>query len=102
MGHDRSELDERQIASPQTETEHTLAGLWQDVLQVERVGRDDGFLPLGGDSLYAAELASRVQDELSVEVSLRDILSATLRGLAARIDELRTGSRAASREDVSL
>jgi acyl carrier protein len=91
-----------QSASGQTSTEQALAALWQDILQVERVRCEDSFLELGGDSLYAVELASRVQEELSVEISLAEIFSATLAGLAARVDELRLKAGDAPREEVRL
>jgi aryl carrier-like protein len=46
---------------PQGELESTLAQLWQEVLQVERVGRRDNFFELGGHSLLAVTLIERMR-----------------------------------------
>ncbi|CAI2514219.1 Tyrocidine synthase III [Serratia ficaria] len=47
--------------APQGETETLLAGIWRELLGVERVGRYDSFFELGGHSLMAVRLANRVQ-----------------------------------------
>lgn len=49
---------------PRTDLEERLAGLWADVLGVERVGRDQNFFDLRGDSLQAARLAGRLIEEV--------------------------------------
>jgi len=43
--------------------EVTLASIWADVLRVERVGVDDNFYDLGGDSIAAIRIAARAQKE---------------------------------------
>jgi len=53
-----------------------LAALWAEVLKVERVGVDDHFLDLGGDSMLATLLVSRIRQELRLEVSLRSMFDA--------------------------
>jgi acyl transferase domain-containing protein len=50
-----------QYEPPQTETEKTLAGIWRDVLGVKDVGVNDNFFDLGGDSLLALALMSRIE-----------------------------------------
>ena len=50
--------------APSSPVEEQLAALWADVLDVERVGVDDHFLDLGGDSLLATRLLNRVRDSL--------------------------------------
>jgi aryl carrier-like protein len=47
--------------APRGETEQTLATIWQDVLGVERVGRQDHFFELGGHSLLAVQLMERLR-----------------------------------------
>ncbi|WP_240326468.1 AMP-binding enzyme, partial [Pseudomonas syringae] len=44
-------LASRAYEAPQGEVEQAIAGIWQELLHVERVGRHDGFLELGGHSL---------------------------------------------------
>ncbi|MGC5568945.1 amino acid adenylation domain-containing protein, partial [Streptomyces sp. FR-108] len=68
-------------------TEELLAGIWAQVLGVERVGATDGFFDLGGHSLMATLAVSRIREVFGVEVSLADLFDApTVRGLASVID----------------
>lgn len=56
--------------APRTALEDTLAAIWRDVIKVERVGAHDNFFALGGHSLIATQLISRVRDVFRVEVPL--------------------------------
>lgn len=56
-GRERPELATPYTA-PRTETEKKLARVWRDVLELDRVGIDDNFFDLGGDSLLALKMAS--------------------------------------------
>lgn len=56
--------------APQGPLEEVLAGMWQALLDVERVGRQDDFFALGGHSLLAVQLISRIRDELHYDLSL--------------------------------
>jgi acyl carrier protein len=47
--------------APQTDLEKTIATVWQEVLMVERVGRNDNFFDLGGNSLLAIQVQSSLQ-----------------------------------------
>jgi acyl-CoA synthetase (AMP-forming)/AMP-acid ligase II/acyl carrier protein len=66
----------RTYTAPRTPVEELLAALWAEVLKVERVGVDDHFLDLGGDSMLATLLVSRIRQELRLEVSLRSMFDA--------------------------
>jgi acyl-CoA synthetase (AMP-forming)/AMP-acid ligase II/acyl carrier protein len=66
----------RTYTAPRTPVEELLAVLWAEVLKVERVGVDDHFLDLGGDSMLATLLVSRIRQELRLEVSLRSMFDA--------------------------
>jgi amino acid adenylation domain-containing protein len=73
--------------APRNAIETELAALWSAVLGVERVGVQDHFLDLGGDSLYAMEIVAQVKDTFGVDVSTVQLISecATIAALAARI-----------------
>ncbi|HEX8271926.1 MAG TPA: amino acid adenylation domain-containing protein, partial [Longimicrobiaceae bacterium] len=74
---------------PRTDTERALAAVWAETLRVERVGVHDGFFALGGHSLVATRVVSRLREALGVELPLRAIFEApTVAALAARVDDL--------------
>src|SRR5690606_10006327 len=80
--------------APRTPVEEIVAGIWAEVLGLERVGVHDNFFELGGHSLLATQVASRVRQALEVELPLQELFAvATLAELAARIESLRTDSR---------
>jgi amino acid adenylation domain-containing protein len=61
----------RQYEPPQGEVEEILAGIWQELLKVERVGRYDNFFELGGHSLLATRVISQLEHVLDVDVPIR-------------------------------
>ncbi|UUL82304.1 non-ribosomal peptide synthetase [Sphingomonas qomolangmaensis] len=58
---------------PRTPVETLLAQIWQEVLQLPRVGIRDSFFDLGGHSLLATRVISRVRDEFGVELPVRQM-----------------------------
>jgi amino acid adenylation domain-containing protein len=62
-----------QYVAPRTDLEEVLAGVFAEVLQVERVGVMDDFFALGGHSLLATQISSRVRESLHTELSVRKI-----------------------------
>ena len=72
---------------PRTPTEQTLATLFAETLGLPEIGIDDDFFDLGGHSLMAARLASRIRAALNTEISIKDVLGApTVADLAALVD----------------
>jgi amino acid adenylation domain-containing protein len=73
---------------PATERQEVLCALFAEVLGIDRVGVDDSFLDLGGQSMLAVRLAARITAALGVEVVVLDVFDApTVRELDARLDE---------------
>lgn len=73
--------------APGTALETVVARVWQDVLGVERVGLDDGFFALGGDSVLATVIVGRLREALDTsEVSVRSLFATlTAGGMAKRL-----------------
>jgi acyl carrier protein len=77
---------ERIYVAPRSTVEETLAAIWSEVLRVERVGVLDDFFLLGGHSLSAARVLSRVRDALGVELPLAAVFETpTLAGMAEAV-----------------
>ena len=72
---DRPEL-ENSLVAPRTPIEEELAGTWAKILGLDEVGVYDNFLELGGDSLLASQVISRVIKTFQVEVPLRCLFEA--------------------------
>ncbi|MFG2942123.1 amino acid adenylation domain-containing protein [Streptomyces sp. NPDC048282] len=76
--------------APRTATEHQLATLWCEVLDVPRVGVQDNFFDLGGHSLAATRLIARIRDRFQISISLREIFTTrTVADLATAVDRRR-------------
>ncbi len=83
----RPELGQEFVA-PRTPTEELLAGIWCEVLGVDRVGVHDDFFALGGHSLLATQVVSRVRAAFQAELAVKSLFeSSTLAGLARVVDE---------------
>ncbi len=79
---------QKEYQAPETETEYRLAVIWQELLQVEQVGRTDNFFELGGHSLLATRLVSQIERQMNKQLTLKAVFEApTLMGQARELKE---------------
>jgi amino acid adenylation domain-containing protein len=62
--------------SPRSPVEESLAAIWSDILNLEKVGIQDNFFELGGDSMLSIKMLTRVRDTFQVGVPLRKLFEA--------------------------
>jgi len=73
--------------APETAIEQQVTGIWQELLGIAGVGLDDDFFDLGGDSLTATQVVSRLRETFPLEPDLALLFEApTVRRLAASLD----------------
>jgi amino acid adenylation domain-containing protein/non-ribosomal peptide synthase protein (TIGR01720 family) len=86
---ERDAVTSTEYVAPRTETEEAIAAIWADVLGVDRVGVEDSFFTLGGDSIRSLHITSRTKAAFGVDLSPRDVLTArTVSSLADLVEEL--------------
>jgi amino acid adenylation domain-containing protein len=72
---------------PATESERAVARILAQILDVEKVGADDSFFDLGGNSLIATRVIARINETLGSSLAIRELFEdPTVAGLAARAD----------------
>jgi thioesterase domain-containing protein/acyl carrier protein len=78
-----------EFVAPRTAMEEQLATIWREVLNIERVGVHDSFFDIGGNSLLALRLTSRVRSSLAVDLPLVTLFTTpTVAGLAEAIEKM--------------
>jgi amino acid adenylation domain-containing protein len=86
----RAELGAAPLAA-RTAVEETLAGVWQDVLKVERVGVRDDFFGLGGDSILCIQIIARLS-RVGIRLTPKQMFEhPTVAGLAELVEQARVG-----------
>jgi len=80
---------ERAFVSPRTPTEEVVARIFGEVLGLQTVGVEDDFFDLGGHSLRATQVASRLRAAFGLDVTLRSLFEQpTVEGLAILIEQM--------------
>jgi bacitracin synthase 3 len=83
-----SSSDNETYEAPGTATEKALATIWQQVLGKDQIGILDNFFKVGGHSLRATKVISRVHEELGVQADLKDLfMMPTIKELAQALDK---------------
>jgi acyl transferase domain-containing protein/acyl carrier protein len=92
--HDRRPMDTPYVA-PRNALEESIAELWQGLFGLSQVGVHDNFFKLGGDSLAAIQLGTRLRDTMGVDLPINELFEEpTVAGLATRIEKLRLANQA--------
>jgi acyl carrier protein len=87
--HDNDDGSTEVFMHPRTPTEQRLAAIWCEVLAIDRVGINDTFLDVGGESILATQCVNRIRAVYGVELTPQTLFSddATIAGLAKIIDQ---------------
>ena len=68
--------------------------MWQELFGIDRVGVEDNFFKLGGDSLIAIQLATRLSSSMGVDLQVNELFDQpTIAGLARRVAAARGEGR---------
>jgi amino acid adenylation domain-containing protein len=90
---------ETPYVAPRNELEETLAGIWQELLPIDRVGIESNFFDLGGHSLLATQLVSQVRERLGVDLTLATFFEQpTVAGLAESLEVARWAAQVQTRD----
>jgi acyl transferase domain-containing protein/acyl carrier protein len=98
--HHRPDLSSVYVV-PGNATEEAIAGIWQELLKIDKVGVYDNFFDLGGHSLLATRLLARLRSAFPVEFTMADLFERpTVHSLSALVVEQQSGlpAFAASRD----
>ncbi|WP_394855224.1 amino acid adenylation domain-containing protein, partial [Rhodococcus aetherivorans] len=80
-------FETKEFRAPSTPVEEIVAAVFAEVLGIERIGADDDFFELGGNSLIATQAAARLGAALDAQVPVREVFEAsTVTALATRLE----------------
>ena len=97
-------LEERpDYLEPVTPYERAVAEIWGEVLKQDRIGRNDSFLALGGDSILATRVVARIRESFNLEVSLLSFFNAqSLADLAQVVGQVQESNRARAADESEI
>jgi thioesterase domain-containing protein/acyl carrier protein len=91
-----------QYAAPRTAMEQTLAGIWQQVLAIPRVGIHDNFFEIGGHSLLVVRLTALIRQAVDVELPVTELYKyPTVAELAAQLTRITSDQSSLSQAESS-
>jgi natural product biosynthesis luciferase-like monooxygenase protein len=77
---------QEEFVAPGNDLEQSIARIWQEILNLPRVGRRDSFFDLGGHSLLTVQVHARLRKELGLDLPLTDLFRfPTIQGLAEHL-----------------
>ncbi|HET6230713.1 MAG TPA: amino acid adenylation domain-containing protein [Longimicrobiaceae bacterium] len=94
--------DAESYVAPRNAAEEVVAGVWSEVLGVERIGVHDNFFEMGGHSLLATQVVTRIRNAFGSQLPLRALFEApTVAGLAAKVEAARADTAPAAMPPVT-
>jgi len=76
-----------EYVAPRNEIDSSLVAIWEDILTREQIGIRDNFFDLGGHSLKATRVLTRIQEEFGVKIDLKNLfIDPTIEHLSDYID----------------
>ncbi len=98
--HQRPQLAQKYIA-PHTEMQRLIEKIWSEVLGIEQLGIDDDFYALGGDSLIAIRVMSRLKESLNLNLEVKLLFENTsIAKLAGTIESMQAVLQVSAVSDV--
>jgi len=95
------DLPSEDFVAPRSPEEQTIAGIWQEVLGTQRIGRYDNFFELGGDSLIATQIHARIGESFDVEMPVEKLFELpTVEAQARAVEELRADEEKRDQEEI--
>src|SRR3989339_740225 len=67
------DLDKNKYEAPKTDIEKRIANIWQEVLNIKKIGLNDNFFNLGGHSLKAIQVLARINKEFDIDLGLKEL-----------------------------
>ncbi|MEJ6479889.1 beta-ketoacyl synthase N-terminal-like domain-containing protein [Nostoc punctiforme UO1] len=103
--HSRPDLPNSYVA-PRNEIEQKIAEIWEELLGIKQVGIYDNFFKLGGDSLIAVQVLSRIRNVFSIRLSVANLFeSPTIAEIAPKLEKQLdpdTSFGASEREEITI
>ena len=77
-----------QYIAPSKDLEQSIAQIWQEVLGIDQIGVEDNFFEIGGSSLKAVQVISKLRSQLQLDISLVNIFDKpNIRSLVNQFDQ---------------
>jgi acyl carrier protein len=77
-----------EYVAPRNETEEMLAAMWQELIGLDRMGINENFFEIGGNSILALKLIHKINDFFQIEIPLRQLFDTpTVADFAAALEE---------------
>jgi len=88
-----------EFVGPRDDAEQSIADIWAEYLQVDRIGIYDNFFDLGGQSLIATRVLSRIRDRFGARLTMKDFFDhPTIDGISSILEAQPAAAAAARRQ----